>query len=163
MWVGRHRETEHLSRDFYWHRKYEFLWGEGFPHWGRASWAWCGRGAAASSVTEIRDSLGSCHALPAYSVQHDRVMRCFACWDRNDVHYFILVLSEVINLTKEWSIMQASCNNYCARLAAVEFVSIGRNSGIGGNWVQSLFERGGERVIFAFAFSRIIPMIWIHR
>jgi hypothetical protein len=58
-------DLEHLSRDFYWHTKRQFLWGEGFPHWGRASWGAWGRGVGALPSYRIRDSLGPC---PAYAV-----------------------------------------------------------------------------------------------
>jgi hypothetical protein len=48
-------------------------------------------------------------------------------------------LSEVISRKSEQSIMQAACNNLCARLAEDAFVSIGRGNGIAGFWGQSLF------------------------
>ena len=66
-------------------------------------------------------------------------------------------LSEVISLTNEWSIMQSACINYCARMAQDCVVSIGRCIGMGTFWGESRVERMEWRVIFAFAFSRIIP------
>jgi hypothetical protein len=53
-------------------------------------------------------------------------------------------LSEVINLKKDHDIMQASCNNLCARIGCVAFVSIGRDSGMGDFWGQSHFWRMSE-------------------
>ena len=96
------------------------------------------------------------------------------CWDWYWCQYSILVLSEVINRKNDHGIMQPACINLCARMAAIEFVSIGWCIGIGWKWGESHFDHGagkGEshpgwscrRVIFTFAFSRIIPALWIHR
>jgi hypothetical protein len=81
------------------------------------------------------------------SVQHDRMMgrMLWLVETTNAATIDAMSLSEVINLTKEWSIMQATCNNLCARMAAIEFVSIGRDSGIGAFWGESHFEtRAGK-------------------
>jgi hypothetical protein len=42
--------------------------------------------------------------------------------------------------------MQATCNNLCARLAAIAFVSIGRCIGIAGFWGNRYLRGGGVRV-----------------
>jgi hypothetical protein len=48
-------------------KKTSFYGERGFPHWDRASWAWWGRGAVASFLTENKRFLRAM-AMPA-SVQ----------------------------------------------------------------------------------------------
>ena len=77
---------------------------------------------------------------------------------------YAMWLSEVFNLKKDHGIMQAACNNLGARLAQYRFWLIGWNSGIGGNWVQSLFERRagkGESHLLWHSLSMLF-CIWRH-